>query len=108
MSQNLVIKGDDNPVVMTFTFTGEFLANGLSEFTEITVDIGGELYSTVNDAANLFLNGNLELRLKIGDTTTLTVGSYLPEIHGISATYDDGYLLSGTNKIIIGEIYVVE
>lgn len=107
--QNVIYKGFDNPVVFTFSFSGEFATNGLSNFTEITLDIGGENYSISGTPANLFLNGDNELRLKIGDTTALDVGSYRPEIVGFSATYDDGYLLNGAlNKQLDTNIKVKE
>jgi len=107
--QNEIYKGFDNPVVFTFAFTGEFAANGLSNFTDITLDIGGESYSTVTTPNQLFLNGNNELRLKIGDTTALIAGSYKPEIVGFSATYNDGYLLNGAlNKKLSANIKIKE
>jgi len=96
--QNEIYKGFDNSVVMTFSFSGEFAVDGLSNFTNITLNIGDEFYSTNLTPDQLFINGNSELRLKIGDTTTLESGSYRPEIVGFSATYDDGYLLNGALK----------
>lgn len=105
--QNEIYLTFDNPVVFEFTFTGEFATNGLSNFTNITLDIGGESYSTTGTPSQLFLNGNNELRLKIGDTTALTAGSYRPEIVGFSATYDDGYLLNGAlNKKLSSNIKI--
>lgn len=104
--QNVIIKGRDNPVVMTFAFVGEFAADGLSNFTDITVQVGGETYSTITDPNQLFTASNTELRLKIGDTTTLADGTYMPEVIGFSATYDDGYLLSGEKKRKLEKITV--
>lgn len=104
--QNVIVKGNDNPVVMTFSFTGDFLASGLNTFTSITLTIGGEEYSTNLTPDNLSVESDTELRLKIGDTTALADGRYLPEIVGFSATYDDGYLLSGQCKPILGNITV--
>ena len=107
--QNEIYLGLDNPVVMTFSFSGEFAAGGLSNFTNIQLTIGGEVYTTTGTPAQLFLNGNNELRLKIGDTTALTVGTYQPEIIGFSATYDDGYLLHGAcKKVLTTKIKVKE
>lgn len=107
MAQDTIIKGLDNPVVMNFSFTGDFASTGLSAFNEIKLVIGTEEYSTVTTPDELFLNGNFELRLKIGDSTALDAGGYLPEITGFSPDYDDGYLLSGTKRKILGAIKVL-
>ena len=40
MAQNIIVKGSDNPVIMSWSFSGDFAANGLASFSEITVDIG--------------------------------------------------------------------
>ena len=106
MPQNVIVKGKDNPVVMEFSFTGDFEASGLNTFTEVKLTIGGEEYSTVANPDNLSIESATELRLKIGDSTELDVGCYLPEIVGFSATYDDGYLLSGKCKAILPTIRV--
>jgi hypothetical protein len=106
MAQNKVIKGLDNPVVMNFTFTGDFAALGLNTFTSINLDLGDETYTTLLNPNNLFIVSNTELRLRIGDTTALVAGSYLPEIVGFSATYNDGYLISGSCNVVLGSIYV--
>jgi hypothetical protein len=101
--QNEIYIGLDNPVVMTFSFTGEFGSGGLSNFTYIQLTIDSEVYTTSGTPNQLFLNGNNELRLKIGDTTSLPAGSYLPEIIGFSATYNDGYLLNGACKKVLSD-----
>lgn len=106
MAQNVIVKGKDNPVVISFTFTGDFAASGLNTFAEVTLSIGGESYSTVSDPAQLVITDDNTLELRIGDSTTLADGRYLPEITGISATYNDGYLLSGACKPIVGAITV--
>lgn len=107
--QNVIYKGYDNPVVFEFTFSGEFATDGLSNFTSMTVNIGTESYTTDGTPSQLFLNGNNELRLKIGDITALEVGSYQPEIIGYSATYDDGYLLnSSLNRQLAESVKVKE
>lgn len=106
--QNVIVKGNDNPVVMTFSFAGDFAASGLNTFISVDLVIGGETYSTDGTPTNLSIESDTELRLKIGDTTTLDAGNYLPEIIGYSATYDDGYLISGACKPILGNIKVCE
>ena len=108
MSQNRIIKGKDNPVVMTFTFTGDFAASGLNTFTSISVDIGTESYTTALNPDNLFIVSDAELRLRIGDVTTLAAGRYLPEIVGFSITYNDGYLISGACNPVLGAIDIVD
>lgn len=89
MPQNVIIKGKDNPVVITFAFTGDFASLGLNTFTSVSVQVGDETYTT--GGPNLSIESNSELRLKIGDVTTLDAGYYLPTIIGYSATYDDGF-----------------
>ena len=106
MAQNKIVKGSDNPVVMSWSFSGDFAANGLASFSEITVDIGSESYSTISTPSQLFLNGNNELRLRIGDSTSLAEGQYTLEVIGFSATYNDGYLLSGKCKPVLGAVRV--
>lgn len=108
MAQNRIIKGLDNPVIMTFSFSGDFSVNGLNTFTSITLDIGTDTYSTTLTPDQLFIVSDNELRLSIGDTTTLDAGGYLPEIMGYSATYDDGYLLSGALNPNLGAIIILE
>lgn len=106
MAQNTVIKGRDNPVIFEFKMTGDFAANQLNTFDSITLDIGGESYSTATTPANLEIVNDNELRLKIGDTTALDPGGYIPEIVGISADYNDGYLLNGLKRKILDPVIV--
>lgn len=107
MAQDTVIKGKDNPVIFQFVFTGDFSALQLNSFSKITLDIGGELYSTDITPDNLFIVNDNELRLKIGDTTSLEPGRYNFELVGYSASYDDGYLLHGEKKRILSSIKVI-
>lgn len=106
-SQNIIVKGKGNPVVFSFTFKNDFATDGLSAFSEIKVNIGSESYSTIDNPDLLFLNGNFELRLKIGDTTSLDAGRYTPEIIGYTAEYDDGYVLSNTSIKPLSQIKIV-
>ena len=92
--QNKIIKGTDQPVVMNFTFTGEFASGGLGEFTDIQITIGSEVYTSALNPSEVVVSGN-ELRLLIGTVTSLDAGGYNLTIVGISPTYDDGYILSG-------------
>ena len=105
--QNVIIKGKDNPVIMNFNFTGDFLDDQLDVFTDIRLTIGGETYSTLTNPTLLFKTTNKQIRLKIGDTTALDVGIYTAEVVGFSADYDDGYLLSGRKKPLLQNIRVV-
>ena len=107
MTQNVVIKGRDNPVIVNFAFTGDFAALGLNTCTRIDVGIGGETYSTSNPANVSVENSGRELHIKIGDTTQLEAGAYMLDIVGFSATYNDGYVLSGLEKPRLGYVYVV-
>ncbi len=104
--QNVIVKGLDNPVVMTFSFTGDFAASGLNTFTSIQIVIGGETYTTDGTPDNLSIESDTELRLKIGDTTTLAAGNYLPTITVFSLTYADGFMVSGKWNPIIRNIKV--
>ena len=94
MSQNVVYLGKDNPIVIDFVFTGEFLASGLSNFTDIQVDVGGEAYTLLLNPTNVLVESNTELRILIGTDTALTPGAYTLKITGVSETYDDGYVLT--------------
>ena len=93
--QNVIIKGRDNPVTFSFTFTGAFAADGLSNFTGITVEIGSESYDLTNHVSII---DDVTLSLDIGAVTALADGSYNPEIIGTSATYPNGFLLTGCKK----------
>ena len=108
MAQDKIIKGFDNPVVMEFTFTGDFAALGLNTFTSISLSLGTETYTTLLNPDNLFIVSNTELRLKIGDITALAEDAYLPEIVGFSPTYNDGYLISGSCNVVLSAILVVD
>ena len=46
MAQDKIIKGFDNPVVMEFTFTGDFAALGLNTVTSISLSLGTDTYTT--------------------------------------------------------------
>ena len=93
--QNVIIKGRDNPVTFSFTFTGAFAADGLNNFTGITVEIGSESYDLTNHVS---IVDDVTLSLDIGAITSLADGNYNPEIIGTSATYPNGFLLTGCKK----------
>ena len=106
MYQNIITKGSTNPVIILFGFRDEFAINGLANFDEITLEMGGELYSTVNDPDKLFVRGKNELRLMIGGTTTLKRGEYIPTIKGYSSTYN-GYEISSPRMRLLQPIKVI-
>jgi len=106
--KNIIILSRNNEVEIAFTFTGDFAENGLSNFTNIQLTIGGETYTTTSNPSELYLNGNNALVLNIGSVTALAVGSYKPEIIGFSATYPDGFVLACDSVSKIGLIYVRE
>lgn len=93
--QNVIIKGRDNPVTFIFSFTGHMEAQGLNNFTAITVDIGSESYNLTNAVS---IVDKHTLRLNIGAVTALADGNYNPEIVGTSVTYPNGFLLTGCKK----------
>lgn len=107
VSKNVIIKNRDNEVVFEFKFSGEYESSGLEEFSEITLSIGDETYSTVDHPDYLFTNGPRELRLKIGVITTLEVGQYKPTITGFNASYDDGYILTSPDYNPLGNIEMI-
>lgn len=86
--------GYDKAASLVFRFTGEFLgAGGLLAFDYITVTIGDEQYSTVDDPTVITVLDEGRLRIAIGDVTALPVGDYHPTVVGFNATYDNGYPL---------------
>jgi len=97
--QNVIYLGKDNPVIIDFSFTGEFADNGLSNFTDIQVEIGSESYSLSGNPSNVVVSSATELRILIGDTTSLTPAAYPIKVIGINAIYDDGYVLVGCGSI---------
>lgn len=103
---NVIYKPRDNEVFIAFSFGGDFSVGGLSNFSEITLTLGVESYSTISTPNQLFLKDDFTLALKIGDITTLDVGQYSPDIIGISPTYDDGYVLNCATSSKIGRIII--
>lgn len=99
--QNVIIKGKDNPVRLTFSFTGSVT---LASFTSLALTIGGESYTTAG--GKLTVDGN-DLVLSIGDTTALSPGCYHPEIVGYSTQFNDGYLLSGEKLRVLQQPIVI-
>ena len=92
--QNVIIKGKDNPVVLNFSFTGDFASGGLSNFDDIEVYIGSESYTLVLDPQNVVVEADSQLRILIGDTTSLDAGFYEIKVVGINGVYNDGYVLT--------------
>lgn len=92
MSSNVIYKGFDNPIIFTFSFSGDFAALGLNNFTRIDVTIGSETYSTTGQY--LAITDANTLTLSISDVTNLADGSYGVEIIGFNSTYDDGFVLA--------------
>lgn len=91
---NIIYKGNDNPVVIAFTFTDDYEDDGLLNFTDILVVVGGESYTLLLTPENVTVVSATELRIKIGDTTSLSAGRYQLTIVGFSDIYDDGYVLT--------------
>lgn len=97
--QNVIYLGKDNPVIIEFTFTGDFADNGLSNFTDIQVTISDETYTLLLNPTNVVVNSNTELRVLIGADTSLDVGFYTLSIVGVSATYTNGYNLTSCGQL---------
>ena len=108
MSQNVIIRGRDNPVVISFSFNeGDFTDQGLNTFSEITVTLRDTTYSTLNDPDKVIIENNTDLKLILGTDSSLEKGSYLPIILGYSNVYTQGYELTGKNKPILEYLSVV-
>ncbi len=97
--QNIIYLGRDNPVIVEFSFTGDFANDGLSNFTDIQVTISDETYTLLLNPTNIIVSSDTELRILIGDTTSLTAAAYPIKIVGVSPVYDDGYVLAGCGSI---------
>ncbi len=105
--QNVIMKGRDNPVEISFSFyEGDFKERGLNTFSEVKVTLGSNTYSTVDNPDQVYIVNNTDLVLNIGSDPNLTVGTYLPEIIGISNVYTNGYELTGKCKPILGYLEV--
>lgn len=92
--QNVVYLGRDNPVVIEFTWSGEFAAEGLNNFDDIALSLGGESYSSVSNPENVTIDSQTQLSLIIGVDTALSVGRYELSVVGFNGIYDDGYELN--------------
>lgn len=108
MSQNVIIKGRDNPVIISFKFNeGDFTELGLNTFSEIKVTLRDITYSTLTDPDKVIVENNTDLKLILGADSSLVEGSYLPTILGFSNVYTQGYELTGKNKPILEYLRVV-
>lgn len=106
--QNTILLNRDNPIIFEFTFTGDFEVSGLNNFiTDITVQLGDEVYSINDSTPKLFIDSPTELRLSIGDTTALSAGYYTPIIIGYSPTYNDGYVLNSEEVKQLARVKVI-
>lgn len=97
--KNVIYKGRDNSVVMEFGFTGEFAQDGLNNFDDIQILIGGEIYTLLLNPENVVIDGTEELRLSIGGVTSLDEGRYVLSIIGINTTYNDGIELNQCDSL---------
>ena len=104
---NIIIKDRGNPVILEFTFNGDFETNGLNTFDYITISIDNESYSTQDADNKLTISTDgMDLILNIGDSTNLSVGYYTPVVIGYSPTYNDGYVLNSDDKKELSKITV--
>ena len=85
-TQNTVIKGRDNPVVILFS--GVLL----QDFTKVEVTFGSDIRDSVADPTEVVIISQTELHLKFGDTTE-TTGNYW-EIVGFDAVNVNGVELT--------------
>ena len=107
MLQNVIMKGRDNPVEISFSFDeGDFKELGLNTFSEIKVTLGSNTYSTIDNPSQVFVSNNTDLTINVGADVALEKGSFLPEIVGYSNVYTQGYELSGKCKPILGYLEV--
>lgn len=109
MLQNVIMKGRDNPVEISFSFSeGDFKELGLNTFSEVTVTLGSKTYSTTDNPSQVYVSNNSDLVINVGSDTSLEIGTYLPEIVGFSNVYPNGYELTGRCKPILGYLEVKE
>ncbi len=107
MLQNVIMKGRDNPVEISFSFNeGDFEQLGLNTFSEVKVTLGSKTYSTIDNPSQVYVSDNTDLVLNLGSDPSLEVGNYLPEIVGFSNVYTNGYELTGKCKPILGYLEV--
>jgi len=105
--QNVIIKGRDNPVTISFSFNeGDFSELGLNTFSDIQVTLGDNTYTVQNNPDVVTISNANELKLNLG-REDLKTGSYLPIILGFSNVYVQGYELTGKNKPILEYLRVV-
>ena len=103
---NIIYLGRDNEVFISFTFGGDFSTGGLTNFTDISLSIGVEVYTLLTTPTQLFLKDDFTLALKIGDITALTAGSYGIDVIGFSAVYGDGFVLNCASHSAIERVIV--
>lgn len=63
MSQNTIIKGKNNPVIIEFTGVD------LTQFTNIQVKYGSDIRTLADNPASVVVNSSTELELNFQDTT---------------------------------------
>lgn len=109
MLMDTIDKSVDNPVVFKFGLRGEFAAQQLLTFDYLTITIGDEHYSTVNDPEKLYVPEDEpeKLYLKIATTTSLERGEFPVRIKGYNLNYPNGYGLSTFSNPKIGNIKVL-
>lgn len=93
MSQDIIIKGKDNPLVINFTFNVPADPTfGLNGFDDIQVVFGTETYTLLLNPTIVVINSDTQLQLNLGSTAE-AYPSYLV-ITGVNGTYPNGYCLT--------------
>lgn len=88
-----IIKGKDNPILLTFTFkVPNNPSFGLTGFSDLEVKFGSETYTLLLNPTIVEVISDTQLQLNLGGTSE-TFSSYFV-INGYNATYPDGYQLT--------------
>jgi len=106
--QNVIEKPFSKAVKIKVVFTDKSKVQSFAALSRITLNIGGEDYSTDITPTKLYVDqdDSKTLILDIGSVTQLEKGAYDPEIVCYSATYTNGYPLTSKSVPKIKPIIV--
>tara|TARA_R110002167_G_scaffold223999_1_gene429381 strand:- start:243 stop:563 length:321 start_codon:yes stop_codon:yes gene_type:complete len=93
MTQNIIIKGKDNPLVIDFTFNVPVDPTfGLLGFDTLEVKFGEEVYTDQADPTVVQILSDTRLQINLGSTSEEFASYFV--MTGYNATYPDGYQLT--------------
>ena len=100
MSQNIIYKGRDNPIVIIFT------GIDLTLLSDIEVTIGSDTRTKVLNPASVVVLSSNELELNFQDT--LEVGGFVAEIIAFDSNNPNGFLVTSAIKDPLDAIIIFE